>query len=123
MCGDTQTIFIMSFTMLLFIFILIQSNAFSFIILINCAIGAFTFALLPLALELGVEITYPDVPEATSNNILWSFGQLGGILILLLFDDFNTRHLIREGLWLFSSCSVACLLPIYFFKATTQRRT
>ena len=36
-----------------------------------CSFGFFGFALMPVCLELGVELTYP-VAEATSSGLLWS---------------------------------------------------
>ena len=36
-----------------------------------CSFGFFGFALMPVCLELGVELTYP-VSEATSSGLLWS---------------------------------------------------
>ena len=36
-----------------------------------CFFGFFALALLPLCMEMGVEVTYP-VAEATSSGLLWS---------------------------------------------------
>lgn len=36
-----------------------------------CCIGFFGMAMLPVCMELGVEVTYP-VAEATSSGLLWS---------------------------------------------------
>ena len=45
--------------------------------------GFFSFALMPVCLEVGVECTYP-VAEATSAGLLWMAGYIGGFLLLLL---------------------------------------
>uniref|UniRef100_A0AC34GV10 Major facilitator superfamily (MFS) profile domain-containing protein n=1 Tax=Panagrolaimus sp. ES5 TaxID=591445 RepID=A0AC34GV10_9BILA len=44
--------------------------------------GAFGFAIYPIGLELGVEITYP-VAEATSSGILIMVGQIQGVIYLV----------------------------------------
>jgi hypothetical protein len=49
------------------------------------AMGFFAFAVLPIALELGVETTYP-VNEATSAGFLWIAGQIFGIIFILLME-------------------------------------
>ncbi|XP_065919337.1 solute carrier family 49 member A3-like isoform X2 [Dysidea avara] len=45
-----------------------------------CSFGFFGFALMPVCLELGVELTYP-VAEATSSGLLWSATQLMGLFL------------------------------------------
>lgn len=47
-------------------------------------IGFFGLPLLPCCMELSVECVYP-CPEATSSGILYTFGQLVGILAIVLF--------------------------------------
>ena len=36
-----------------------------------CSFGFFAFSIMPVFLELGVELTYP-VDEAVSSGLLWS---------------------------------------------------
>ncbi|CAB3992790.1 major facilitator superfamily domain-containing 7-a-like [Paramuricea clavata] len=53
--------------------------------------GFFALALLPVGLELGVECTYP-VAEATSAALLWLFGQITMILIILVAGALGTKN-------------------------------
>ncbi|XP_065174769.1 solute carrier family 49 member A3-like [Sycon ciliatum] len=45
--------------------------------------GFFGYGLLPVALELSVECTYP-VAEATSAGVMWLAGQVTGILLVII---------------------------------------
>ncbi|RMX61475.1 hypothetical protein pdam_00003517 [Pocillopora damicornis] len=45
--------------------------------------GFFSFALMPVCLEVGVECTYP-VAEATSAGLLWMAGQATGVIFILV---------------------------------------
>lgn len=84
-----------------------------------CAIlGAASFSLLPLALELAVELTHP-VPPEVSAAIFWIGGQfLGGVFVIIMdaLRDNNgvpqfdmVRALIFEGV-------LACVaVPWLFF--------
>jgi len=83
-----------------------------------CAIlGAASFSLLPLALELSVELTHP-VPPEVSASIYWIGGQLLGGIFIIVMDalrepdgvpkDNLTRALIFEGV-------VACVAVPWFF--------
>jgi FLVCR family MFS transporter 7 len=52
--------------------------------IILAVLGASSFALLPVALEYVVEVTYPVSPEVTS-TILWATGQLlGGVFTIIM---------------------------------------
>uniref|UniRef100_A0A0K0EH74 MFS domain-containing protein n=1 Tax=Strongyloides stercoralis TaxID=6248 RepID=A0A0K0EH74_STRER len=50
--------------------------------------GFFGFAIYPIGLEVGVEVTFP-VAEATSTGIICIMGQLEGIVFLLLTNAFT----------------------------------
>eukprot|EP00041_Stephanoeca_diplocostata_P017868 m.368759 g.368759 ORF g.368759 m.368759 type:complete len:294 (-) comp20843_c0_seq16:5736-6617(-) len=61
--------------------------------------GFFSFAVLPTALELGVEITYP-VSEATSSGFLWLSGQLFGIIFIVgmnAMKGYTLKALVTGG--------------------------
>lgn len=47
--------------------------------------GMFCFAVLPIALELGVECTFP-VSEGTSAGFMWISGQFFGTIFILLME-------------------------------------
>jgi cyanate permease len=53
-------------------------------------LGGTSFCLMPLALELCVEFTYPIAPEWTS-SLLWCGGQLIGAIMLLGMDAMKTK--------------------------------
>lgn len=84
----------------------IRPNNYAAICAVCAILGAASFSLLPLALELAVELTHP-VPPEVSAAIFWIGGQfLGGIFVIVmdaLRDDdgvprFNMiRALIFEG--------------------------
>lgn len=54
--------------------------------IIAAIIGAASFSLVPLALELLVEVTWPASPEVSS-TLCWAGGQLGGAVCLLIMDN------------------------------------
>jgi hypothetical protein len=95
----------------------IRPNAYAAICVICALLGAASFSLLPLALELSVELTHP-VPPEVSASIYWIGGEfLGGIFIIImnaLRDDNGTpadnmtKALIFEGV-------VACVTAPWFF--------
>lgn len=49
-------------------------------------LGAASFALVPLALELLVEVTYGDVGPEVGSCVCWAGGQLGGALGIIVLD-------------------------------------
>ncbi len=67
-----------------FSFFLLFPNMQVFILVILVFFGITCFALYPLFLELGVECTFPDVSEVTSNTLLLMGGQLFAILFIFL---------------------------------------
>ncbi|KAF9961092.1 hypothetical protein BGZ65_011226 [Modicella reniformis] len=108
-----------------FIFV-VRRDAFVGIIVVSVVLGFASFAVLPAALELAVEITYPVTP-ASSTSILWAFAQSMAVIFLLILgalrDDqlSETRGinppLIFLGVW----CLVLGLLPIFFIDAPYLR--
>jgi MFS transporter, FLVCR family, MFS-domain-containing protein 7 len=103
----------------------IRPNAYAGICVLCALLGAVSFALLPLALEMSVELSHP-VPPEVSASIYWIGGQfLGGLFIIIMnalrSDDGNpplnmTRALIFEAvLAIFAS-------PWLFFIKPQRRR-
>jgi MFS transporter, FLVCR family, MFS-domain-containing protein 7 len=117
-------IIIVSICYLLLIWV-IRPNAYAGICVLCALLGAASFSLLPLALELSVELTHP-VPPEVSASIYWIGGQLlGGIFIIVmnaLRDDNSVppnnmiRALIFEGVF---ACVAA---PFLFFIKLKQGR-
>ena len=75
--------------------LLIISNDFTIEVLINILFGFFLISGLPVGLVYASEITFPITEEA-SNGILIMFGQISGILYIVLFEslDLTTAMLI-----------------------------
>lgn len=57
---------------------------------ISAVLGAASFSLVPLALELLVEVTWPVSPEVGS-SICWAGGQLSGGLFIVIMDALAGR--------------------------------
>ncbi|KAE9556411.1 hypothetical protein FO519_000296 [Halicephalobus sp. NKZ332] len=57
--------------------------------------GAFGFAIYPIGLELGVEVTYP-VAEATSSGLMIMMGQVQGVFYVLITFLFTQRASLHE---------------------------
>ncbi|KAJ4423903.1 hypothetical protein N0V82_001489 [Gnomoniopsis sp. IMI 355080] len=60
-----------------------RSDAGPYVVL--AALGAASFSLVPVAMELLVELTHPVSPEVTS-TLAWAGGQLGGGIFILISD-------------------------------------
>ena len=84
------------------------------------AIGFFTTPVLPLALELGAEITYP-LSEATPSGVLMSAGQLVGIIVILIMDDLIHLNKARWASAVLTLCLAIGLLFIIHFKEDLKR--
>ena len=117
-------IVIVSICYLVFIWV-IRPNSYAGICVLCALLGAASFSLLPLALELSVELSHPIPPEVSA-SIYWIGGQLlGGIFIIImnaLRDDNGVpkenmkRSLIFQGV-------VACIaVPWFFFVKLRQAR-
>ncbi|KAI9664700.1 MAG: hypothetical protein M1821_006148 [Bathelium mastoideum] len=76
-----------------------------------CAIlGAASFALLPVALEYLVEITFPISPEITSTTC-WTAGQLLGAIFIIVMD-------VLKGTW--ASEPYESMKPALVFEAVVS---
>jgi len=73
-----------------------KPDHYAMVLVASGVMGVFCFAILPLALELGVEITYP-VCEGTSSGFLWMAGQFFGIIILLGMGSLKDK-ILETGL-------------------------
>lgn len=69
---------------LLFIWV-IRPNAYAGICVLSAVLGAASFALLPVALEISVELTHP-VPPEVSASIFWLGGQFLGAIFIIVMD-------------------------------------
>eukprot|EP00731_Ephydatia_muelleri_P020326 Em0013g53a len=69
-----------------------------------CVFGFFALPLVPVCMELGVEITYP-VGEATSSGLLWSSVQVFAVVFIALSTAFESP--LSQELISNSKCSHA----------------
>ncbi|KAG2177678.1 hypothetical protein INT44_008192 [Umbelopsis vinacea] len=73
-----------------FIFI-IQKESFA-AIMFTCIMNQFFLSfLVPVVVELGVEVSYP-VAESTSNSLLWQGCQLFGFIFVLIMDQLRDQN-------------------------------
>ncbi|CAO3619452.1 unnamed protein product [Mucor hiemalis] len=66
-------------------FFVVKTGDYSAIMAICVLLGFFTFSLLPVALELSVESSYP-ISESISSSLLWMCSQVLGLIILAVMD-------------------------------------
>lgn len=66
-------------------FFVVKTGNYSAIMAICVLLGFFTFSLLPVALELSVESSYP-ISESISSSLLWMCSQVLGLIILAVMD-------------------------------------
>jgi FLVCR family MFS transporter 7 len=76
----------------------VRVDCFAGIMAVMVFIGVSAFAVLPAALELAVEITYPVTP-ASSASILWACGQLVAVIMLFVCTGLQNDALsVEKGL-------------------------
>ncbi|KAI1314476.1 hypothetical protein EDD11_002139 [Mortierella claussenii] len=109
---------------IIFVFV-VRRDFFIGIIVVSALLGLFSFALLPVVLELGVECTYPVTP-ASSTSLLWGSGQFFAVIFLLILgglqDDKKAADTGINPPLIF--IAVWCLLatfPVYLYKAPYRR--
>jgi MFS transporter, FLVCR family, MFS-domain-containing protein 7 len=103
----------------------IRPNAYAGICVLCAVLGAASFSLLPLALELAVEFTHP-VPPEVSSAIYWIGGQfLGGIFIIImnaLRDDEGSPPENMTGALIFEAVIAWVAVPWFYFIKAKRRR-
>ncbi|CAO3619115.1 unnamed protein product [Cunninghamella blakesleeana] len=67
---------------------IIRRDSFASILYVNALNQFFLAFLIPVVIELGVEVTYP-VPESVSTSILWQIAQAIGFVLVLVMDKFR----------------------------------
>lgn len=93
-------------------------------------LGAASFSLVPLALELLVEVTYGIAGPEVSSTIGWTGGQLGGAVLILVMDalkgaEGEPRGSLRRGLVLqgfFACVVVPCVVVLGSWGTGRSRR-
>jgi FLVCR family MFS transporter 7 len=73
----------------------VQKNNFALICLVCVLLGFSSFGLLPVALELGVECTYPN-PPSTGTSVLWMGGQAFAVIFLTVGDLIRNKSPFKD---------------------------
>lgn len=115
---------IVTLTYIGFIFIVYENNVIG-ICIISGLLGFVSFALLPVALELGVECTYP-IPPSSSTALLWMGGQLCAVLFLiagneLRNDNGNPPKNMKNGLIGAAGFACVSLFVVFFYNFKNKR--
>ncbi|KAI8327345.1 major facilitator superfamily domain-containing protein [Blakeslea trispora] len=82
----------------------VKSGQFKYLMLVCVPLGFFIFSLLPVALELSVESTFP-VSESISSACLWMSSQILGLVIMTVMDMLRDE----KGFMLQSLVFAACI--------------
>ncbi|KAI9320014.1 major facilitator superfamily domain-containing protein [Dichotomocladium elegans] len=69
----------------------VKENNYAPIVVICALMGFFSFALLPVGLELSVESSYP-ISESISSPLLWLCSQVVGLITLIGMDALRDNH-------------------------------
>lgn len=73
-------------------------------------LGAASFSLVPLALEMLVDVCGADVGAEVSSTVCWTAGQLGGAVFIVVMDALRGRDM-RWGCVFQAVCCV-CVVPL-----------
>jgi FLVCR family MFS transporter 7 len=78
-------------------------------------LGAASFSLLPCALELAAEMTYPVAPE-WSGNVMWAGGQFGGAILIIVGGQLKvgSKNDMTWALVLMAALAVAVAPGVFF---------
>lgn len=88
-----------------YIFLIVKTGNFGSLVAICILMGFFTFSLLPVALELSIESSYP-ISESISSSMLWMCSQVLGLIFLAVIDALrNPDGTYTRGL-LFTVCAI-----------------
>ncbi|KAF9094246.1 hypothetical protein BGX27_001502 [Mortierella sp. AM989] len=115
-----------SLALVAFIFV-VRRNAFGGIIAVSVFLGLASFSVLPAALELAVEITYPVTP-ASSTSLLWAFGQLIAVVFLFVLgalqdDNLSVTKNINPPLIFIAVWSIVFgVIPVMMINSRYYRR-
>ncbi|KAG0169512.1 hypothetical protein DFQ28_006692 [Apophysomyces sp. BC1034] len=104
---------------------IVRSGSFAAILYVNSLNQFFLSFMVPVVIELGVEVSYP-IPESVSTSILWQSAQLIGFILMLFMDNFRdengTPHNnMFKGL-IFQACmSGVCVLLCFVYNGPMKR--
>lgn len=91
-------------------------------IMVVCALmGFFTFSLLPVALELSIESTYP-ISESISSSMLWMCSQIMGLIFLTVIDALrNPDGTYTRGLLFVVCVTFPVSIPVAIYNSPNRR--
>lgn len=101
--------------------LLLERGYFVWQCLVSAGLGFFMTPILPLTLELAVEITYP-VGEATVTGMLMVSGQLVGIGLIFLFNWMIDNHYYHESGWVATGLTGFSCAVMLLFTGRLKRR-
>ncbi|KAF9348223.1 hypothetical protein BGX26_000361 [Mortierella sp. AD094] len=104
---------------------IMRKDFFIGIIIASALLGLFSFALLPIILELGVECTYPVTP-ASSTSLLWGAGQFFAVIFLLALgalqdDERSSTTGVSPPLIFIAAWCLVATFPVFLYKAPYLR--
>jgi len=107
-----------------FVFV-VRKNDMVGIMVVSVIMGLSAFAVLPAALEVAVEMTFPVTP-ASSSSILWAFGQLMGVIFLLVLgalqdDNLSATKNINPPLIFMAVWCVLIIVPVFMINSPYKR--
>ncbi|KAJ3146186.1 hypothetical protein HK101_002361 [Irineochytrium annulatum] len=89
--------------------------------LASAFIGVGGFPSIPIALELGVECTFP-IAAGTTSGLLWIGGQIMGLPLLLISDALrDPQGGLRNAMYLMLFAFLAAAVCAQFYKAGNRR--
>ncbi|KAF9946325.1 hypothetical protein BGZ72_000424 [Mortierella alpina] len=121
-----KTLVPMATIMYLCLVFVIRRDALYKIVGVCILLGFASFAALPAALELAVEITYPVTP-ASSTSILWAAGQAMAIVFLVIAQRLHdlgyakSKDLNPSLIFLTGCCFVFGVIPVLMIRSPYRR--
>ncbi|OBZ89062.1 Major facilitator superfamily domain-containing protein 7-a [Choanephora cucurbitarum] len=93
----------------------VKSAQFKYLMLVCVLLGFFTFSLLPVALELSIESTFP-VSESISSACLWLSSQILGLVIMTVMDMLRDENGVMLQSLVFAACISfpMCILSTFY---------
>ncbi|KAI8343743.1 major facilitator superfamily domain-containing protein [Chlamydoabsidia padenii] len=104
---------------------LIKQDSFAAILYVNGLNQFFLSFMVPIVVELGVEVTYP-VPESISTSMLWQIAQVFGFILVLVMDRFrdpmgSPPNNMDRGLIFQAATSGVCVLLSFVYSGRMLR--
>ncbi|KAI8090034.1 major facilitator superfamily domain-containing protein [Halteromyces radiatus] len=103
----------------------VKKDNYNVIIAICAILGFFMFSLLPVALELSVESSYP-ISETISSSSLWMCSQILGLIFLIAFNDLRDDNAdppgnLRRGLILATCVAMPMMIFTSLYNSPNKR--